>query len=444
VIVRIKRGINGSHRTAEPDIIAVGFIATSCLPPVPEADNKTTMRIPTASKILAFLFVANVALNVSGQLATPSPTATPDAAIAIDPQYNRQLYEYPIELNINEILDISFGTIDVDEDGIRNSEDNCVFAPNPSQKDRNGDGKGDACDPATHRLADLSVDMKRSPWSIRKGVAFDHIVQIRSDGIAGVRAVVMEYKLPENAIFVSITQTQGKCTGRSIIKCQLGSISKNAEAVVKIRVRPTVTGRLNASVIAHSDTQDPNILNNTGRASTDIFDPTLTHSIFGRVTDETGSPIVGASVGVAGLPMQSLVHTDSDGRFSTAVPAGAFYDVVPSKQGSLFERIATMIPNIDRNWEVDFVVKRAAVSVSGRVSDRSGKPLRYAIVTVKDLVGYTIAMSMTDEVGDYVFGVDSTGKDLTIEVEALGHRFKPRKVIVNKDLNAIDFRALPK
>ncbi len=36
--------------------------------------------------------------------------------------------------------------VDVDGDGIRNRADNCPFAPNPTQRNRDGDGRGDTCE----------------------------------------------------------------------------------------------------------------------------------------------------------------------------------------------------------------------------------------------------------------------------------------------------------
>lgn len=37
--------------------------------------------------------------------------------------------------------------VDSDNDGLSNADDNCRDAPNPDQKDTDGDGYGDACDP---------------------------------------------------------------------------------------------------------------------------------------------------------------------------------------------------------------------------------------------------------------------------------------------------------
>lgn len=51
------------------------------------------------------------------------------------------------ELTLEEITNLGFGTPDFDCDGIENFKDICPSVYNPDQKDTDGDGKGDACDP---------------------------------------------------------------------------------------------------------------------------------------------------------------------------------------------------------------------------------------------------------------------------------------------------------
>ena len=52
---------------------------------------------------------------------------------------NGDIY-HSMELNVNEF--------DVDNDGVVNRDDNCMFVSNPSQEDADGDDNGgDACDP---------------------------------------------------------------------------------------------------------------------------------------------------------------------------------------------------------------------------------------------------------------------------------------------------------
>lgn len=53
----------------------------------------------------------------------------------------------PIELSLEDQINYFGGTPDFDCDGVCNSVDNCLTAYNPDQKDSNGDGKGNACDP---------------------------------------------------------------------------------------------------------------------------------------------------------------------------------------------------------------------------------------------------------------------------------------------------------
>jgi Thrombospondin type 3 repeat len=85
---------------------------------------------------------------------SPTPICSPQPTLLSEEDKNNPLRE----LTVEEDLDAGLGTTDWDCDGICNSKDNCVFVYNPNQKDKDGNGKGDACDP---KLVDSSFKDSR-------------------------------------------------------------------------------------------------------------------------------------------------------------------------------------------------------------------------------------------------------------------------------------------
>ncbi len=76
-----------------------------------------------------------------------TPLSTPICS-PLPPPLSEEEKNNPVrEDTADEALDAMLGTLDWDCDGICNVNDNCIFVYNPDQKDKNGDGKGDACDP---------------------------------------------------------------------------------------------------------------------------------------------------------------------------------------------------------------------------------------------------------------------------------------------------------
>lgn len=89
--------------------------------------------------------------------ASPTPMCSPQPTPLSEEEQNNPFREQTSE----ERLDGLGGTPDWDCDGICNRQDNCIFVYNPDQKDRNGDGKGDACDP---KLVDSSFTDSRCDY----------------------------------------------------------------------------------------------------------------------------------------------------------------------------------------------------------------------------------------------------------------------------------------
>lgn len=76
-------------------------------------------------------------------LPEPTPVCSPQPTPLSETERNNPLRERKGE----DILNSGLGTPDWDCDGICNIADNCIFVYNPDQKDSDGDGKGDACNP---------------------------------------------------------------------------------------------------------------------------------------------------------------------------------------------------------------------------------------------------------------------------------------------------------
>lgn len=60
------------------------------------------------------------------------------------------------------------GAADTDNDGICNADDNCPLVYNPDQKDTDGDGVGDVCDPSDALLVVTRAVLKKDAGSVRR------------------------------------------------------------------------------------------------------------------------------------------------------------------------------------------------------------------------------------------------------------------------------------
>ena len=343
------------------------------------------------------------------------------------------------EMDAEDILNGGLGSSDIDGDGVRNICDNCIFAPNTNQADSNSNSIGDACDPATNGLADIAITMTDSADPVQKGTQFDYIVKIRNDGESPARDVVLNHKIPPKVSFTSVSSSHGKCTGAAVIRCRLGTIQNKAIATVTISVIPKVAGKLDAYSDTYSvSTLDPNFLNNKRGASTTIFDPRQTFAIRGRVTDEDGEGVPAVLIGLDG-PKRDFSETDSRGNFEFLAAVGGIYMLMPSKQGFIFHWPVGQVAYLAKDELVGFTAKKSDFTVGGRVIGKSGKGISHAIVTVTDLVGYTISSSMTFSYGIYFFGVSAREMILTVTVTHLAYTFEPRTITVNEDVNDFDF-----
>jgi uncharacterized repeat protein (TIGR01451 family) len=272
-----------------------------------------------------------------------------------------------------DALNGSLGKTDVDNDGILNANDNCLFAPNANQADINGNGIGDACDATTTTLADLSMSITSSANSIQINNPFNYLLTVRNNGPNIAQNVTVTNQIPTNVSFVSATSSQGSCSGTATVVCNLGTIPNNGTATVTIRVTPTSRGRLdNYANVSSGQTMDSNILNNTGSVSTTVLDSTQTFTVSGRIADVNNIGLGGTFISYAGSG-QGITQTDASGNYSFSVTSGGIYTLNPSKFGFNFSPQSRTVAYVNSNQTVNFVGFQATTAAKNADFDGDGK-----------------------------------------------------------------------
>ena len=200
-------------------------------------------------------------------------------------------------------------------------------------------------------------------------------------------------------------------------------------------------------------------LNNDGRQDVVIIERSA-----GRIAPRLGAcgvNVVESSLlnGTNGQPYNATV-TASGGSppytFSaTGLPTGLSISPGGVISGTPFTVVATYYPKIIvtdstpgtpittyRVIPLTIVDASANVSVGGRVTTSDGVAIANAVVTMTD-TGGSVRSALTSSFGYYQFDSVQTGQTYTFAVSRKSYSFTPQMVMVNGQLNNLDFTALP-
>jgi uncharacterized repeat protein (TIGR01451 family) len=118
--------------------------------------------------------------------------------------------------------------------------------------------------------ADLSASIADSPDPVTVGSDLTYTITVRNGGSQSASDVKVTDTIPSAATYVSVSPSQGSCTGPPTVTCSLGSLGNGATATVRLVVRPTTAGALSNSASVSSSTTDPSSGNNSATATTTV------------------------------------------------------------------------------------------------------------------------------------------------------------------------------
>jgi uncharacterized repeat protein (TIGR01451 family) len=122
-------------------------------------------------------------------------------------------------------------------------------------------------------VIDLAIAKSGAPSSSTVGSQITWTMTVTNNGPNGATGVNVADPLPAGTSFVSVTTTQGTCTGGAIISCQLGSIAKGATVTITLVTTSVQTGTLTDTATVVGTEAESNTANNTASASVVVNGP---------------------------------------------------------------------------------------------------------------------------------------------------------------------------
>jgi uncharacterized repeat protein (TIGR01451 family) len=121
--------------------------------------------------------------------------------------------------------------------------------------------------------ANLSLTKTASPNPAITLANLTYRLIVTNNGPSPATNVVVTDNLPGGISFVSATATQGSCSGATTVTCNVGSLARNAFAVVNIIVVPQAAGTLTNNASVNGSETDPDTADNSVSLQTLVNTP---------------------------------------------------------------------------------------------------------------------------------------------------------------------------
>jgi uncharacterized repeat protein (TIGR01451 family) len=125
-------------------------------------------------------------------------------------------------------------------------------------------------DPNAPSGADLTLSVTDAPDPVVVNNELTYSATITNNGPSSTAGVQINISLPAGATFVSVSSSQGSCTGTATVNCQLNTLANGAKATVTLVLKPAATGGLSLTASVSGSESDPGADNNTVTSVTSV------------------------------------------------------------------------------------------------------------------------------------------------------------------------------
>jgi len=218
---------------------------------------------------------------------------------------------------------------------------------------------------AAPRLIDLFVTKNDLPDPVQLNGQLTYSIVVGNNGPDAATHVTLADPLPVGTSFVSVSTTQGTCTGGVLISCDLGTVPAGSTVTITLVVTALQSGVLTNTVTVVGSEPESNTANNTATATTLV--PALVREPKAAVCDKvtvtpkslrvgkrativvrvtaSGKPVMGRKVVVKGAGILKTARTNARGVARIRVTprrAGIVTITVPQKLSCGGKRIGVV------------------------------------------------------------------------------------------------------
>ena len=115
---------------------------------------------------------------------------------------------------------------------------------------------------AAQDTVDLGVSVTANPNPAMALANLTYVISVTNNGVGTATNASIADTLPVNVNFISVSSSQGNCSGITYVTCNFGSLASGGSATATIVVRPKATGVYINNVIVYSSISDVNAANN--------------------------------------------------------------------------------------------------------------------------------------------------------------------------------------